>query len=143
MKKGKFLDIFVMGQSLGGGVAVYSASMKKFKGKIAGCILENTFTSMHDVVSDRYPYLAWLNYMAANKWPSKNRISKIEVPILFVRSLEDEVIPTIQMQKLMSLTNSSSVVEYQVKAKHDGYWKVKPKKYVYKIKKFITKVTTS
>ena len=91
---------------------------------MTGYILENTFTSMQDMLIDHFHNLAWLDYLAANAWPSKSIISKIEVPILFVRSLEDEVVPTAQMQKLMSLTNSSYVVECIINAKHQDYWKV-------------------
>ena len=90
-----------MGRSLGGAVSIYLASLDAFKNEIRGLILENTFTSIQDMVAVLFPPLAKLEFMHRNFWPSKMRISSIETPTLFVRSLKDEIVPTIQMQQLI------------------------------------------
>ena len=87
----------MIGRSLGGAVAIYSSTIEEYKGKISGFIFENTFTSMPDVISDLAPYLSWLNYFTHNIWPSKDRISGIDEPILFVRDIQDKLIAHTQM----------------------------------------------
>lgn len=39
----------VLGRSLGGAVAIYSCSRPENLGRVKGLIVENTFTSIHDV----------------------------------------------------------------------------------------------
>ncbi len=45
-KHGKTKNIYLLGRSLGGAVAIYSSTIPKFKKVISGLILENTFTSI-------------------------------------------------------------------------------------------------
>ena len=58
-----------------------------------------------------FPPLARLKFLLNNFWPSKDRIPLIEAPILFIRSLKDEIVPTTQMQELIRLAENSSFVD--------------------------------
>jgi fermentation-respiration switch protein FrsA (DUF1100 family) len=50
--------IFIFGRSLGGAVGIYAASLKRWD--IKGIILENTFTSIPEMVDVLMPKIAWM-----------------------------------------------------------------------------------
>ena len=86
--------IFVFGRSLGGAVAI-ELCMQPNSG-IRGLILENTFTSISDMASTMVP----VPYSTIFKWflqkihyPSIKRIRKVKQPILFIRGMQDEIVP--------------------------------------------------
>lgn len=103
----------VYGHSLGGAVAVNLACT--IPKALDGLILENTFTSIHAMVSSMYP--AWLPYrylarvFLRSPWDSLGAIQKLQVPlpcpILLLASKKDNVVPHSMMQdlhKALSLT---------------------------------------
>lgn len=119
--------VYVMGTSLGGAVSVHLASQKKFQSRIAGLILENTFTSISDMVDalatpiitqQLRPRLAMfaipiLKYVIKPLtlfigWRSCDHIPKISVPILFLSGREDELVPAAHMDRLYSLATRCS-----------------------------------
>lgn len=123
-KKG---NVFVMGTSLGGAVSVHLASQKRFQSHIAGVILENTFTSISDMVDalalpilkqHLRPKLAtviipFLKYVIKPLtlfigWRSCDHISKITSPILFISGRADELVPCVQMDQLYALATRAS-----------------------------------
>ncbi|CAJ0762112.1 9472_t:CDS:2, partial [Entrophospora sp. SA101] len=67
--------IYVYGHSLGGAVALYLASHPQIQSDIKGTIIENTFTSIKDMVIELYPqkwlpyrYLASIPLFLRNRW---------------------------------------------------------------------------
>ena len=87
--------VFLMGRSFGGAVATYCAS----KYQCRGLILENTFTSIPDVlVSKHLKWLTWLVHR--NKWNSLERIQKVECPVLFISATKDGLVPPSHMRSL-------------------------------------------
>lgn len=56
-----------------------------------------------------FPPLAHLKFLHRNFWPSKERIGEIETPILFVRCMKDEIVPTEQMEELIRLAERPRV----------------------------------
>jgi pimeloyl-ACP methyl ester carboxylesterase len=107
--------IFVFGQSLGGGVAINLAHQNQ--DKVCGLIVENTFSSVDDMVlvlAARMGYARWprairlfLYFFMTSHWWSKKLVSSIRTPILFIAGLADELIPTSQMRELSDLAVSS------------------------------------
>ena len=97
--KGK--PIFILGRSLGGAVSIYLGSHEDYKNKISGFILENTFTSIQDMVKVLFPPLVYVDFLRRNHWRSIDRIGNINRPILFIKSLRDELIPPKQMDELI------------------------------------------
>ena len=81
-------EIIIFGRSLGGAVASWLANQVT----PAGLILESTFTSIIDVGKKHYPYLP-IKYMANIKYDSLSNIEKINVPVLFIHSPADEIVP--------------------------------------------------
>jgi pimeloyl-ACP methyl ester carboxylesterase len=100
-------NVFIMGRSLGGAVAINTQGFHNFP--IKGMILENTFLSIGDLVDKLFPIIKPLkNILLKNHWESNKIIGKIKVPILFIMSDRDELVPYEHMLKLKSLSENSS-----------------------------------
>ncbi|CAG8473509.1 8581_t:CDS:2 [Paraglomus occultum] len=99
--------LYLYGHSLGGAVMLYLASHPHVQREVKGIILENTFTSMQDMAATLYPqswlpykYLARSPYILRSRWESEKRIRAVTTPILFLSSVDDEIIPQSQMMRL-------------------------------------------
>ncbi|MCF7908506.1 MAG: alpha/beta hydrolase [Candidatus Omnitrophica bacterium] len=80
-------DIVLYGESLGGVVAVDLASTKK----VAGIILEGTFSSGRDIGQIIYPFLP--KTILPNIFNSLSKISKVKAEKLFIHSKDDLIVP--------------------------------------------------
>lgn len=79
--------IFLFGRSIGAACAIALASSEQGKGVIRGLVLENTFTSINDMIDVVIPVLKFAKPFNRNKWNSLENIRDIRVPILFLRSV--------------------------------------------------------
>jgi uncharacterized protein len=88
-------DVLLMGQSLGGGVAVDMAA----KDGCRGLVLASTFTSIPAVAQH---HLSWLpmQWLLATKMDSLSKIKEYRGPLLLAHGEADEVIPYDQGVKL-------------------------------------------
>eukprot|EP00744_Colponema_vietnamica_P022263 GILI01031961.1.p1 GENE.GILI01031961.1~~GILI01031961.1.p1 ORF type:complete len:269 (+),score=69.89 GILI01031961.1:239-1045(+) len=133
--------VFIIGRSLGGAVAVKTAWDNPTK--IRGLILENTFTSVADMLLQHYPLLAPLkSFVLRNFWPSKTLIQDLQAPILFIIGLKDNVVPPAQMQSLKGLATQSLLVDELLvhNGRHNDCWQVEGEAYHRKIKEFLQRV---
>lgn len=138
--------IYLLGVSLGGAVAIYSAAEFKKKYNFRGIILENTFTSLDDLVDGILGWGFFVKYILLhNHWPSKQRIKQIKTPILFIISEFDEIIPTKMMENLFTLAKNTSFKDkYIVKnATHNTTYLRGREQYFNKLYEFITKTLES
>ena len=104
-------NVFLFGRSLGGAVAAHVAVKMKLPFK--GIIIENTFSSMGNLVDTLYPMLKMLkDYMLKNKWETINIINAVPYPILFCRSERDELIPKTQMDELYEKAKGAKFKRY-------------------------------
>ena len=113
--------VIVMGVSLGGAVALYLASHRKYRQMMDGLILENTFVGISEMgdamlapmINHKYGkdscggkvLSAILRYFIKPlviqiHWRSIDRIPQVGVPILFLSGLKDELVPPSHMKKL-------------------------------------------
>ncbi|GJQ15952.1 hypothetical protein GpartN1_g7743.t1 [Galdieria partita] len=116
-------SFFLYGESLGGAVAIYLA--EKFQNDLNGLIIENTFTSLIDMMEMAHPIMATpLKWFSQNKWPSLQRIRKIRIPILFLSGLRDGFVPPKMMKKLYEEANSTSFKKFVsfVHGTHNRTW---------------------
>lgn len=90
--------LYVFGESLGGAVALHFT--KRFEQNVTALILENTFTSLLDMIKLEFPILGVFRHLSRNKWRSDQRISGLTLPILFLSGLKDSYIPPIMMKNL-------------------------------------------
>ena len=116
----KYVDkeqVFLFGRSLGGAVAARVALDMSLPFK--GVIIENTFTSLGDLVDVMFPFLKhFRKYLLKFKFETIDIIGKIKRPILFCRSEKDELIPKIQMDALYNAATGAIFKKYY--AIHEG-----------------------
>ena len=77
--------VFIHGRSLGGAVAI--ATLAHTSHEIAGAIIENTFTSIPEMVDHMFSMVAFLKGpVLRNYWKSIDHIPDIKIPLLFVKA---------------------------------------------------------
>jgi uncharacterized protein len=80
--------IVVLGQSLGSGVAVYTAAERP----ALGVILVSAYTSIQSLAAAHYPFLP-ARLLVKDTFRSDLRIGKVRQPKLFIHGRRDEIIP--------------------------------------------------
>lgn len=90
--------IFVFGRSLGGAVAVDLAARNS--DLVHGLIVENSFTSVPDMVDIVLPALRYFKFLSKNQWSSEEKLQSIAMPTLFLSGTQDELIPPSMMTRL-------------------------------------------
>ena len=108
----KYVDknqVFLFGRSLGGAIAARVAMDMTLPFK--GIIIENTFTTLGDLVDVMFPFLKYVRkYLLKSKFETIHIIGKIFRPILFCRSERDELIPKIQMDTLYNSATGCFII---------------------------------
>jgi len=100
------LKIGVFGRSLGGAVALHLAHARPNHVRLV--VVENTFTSISEMVDVVMPFLASLKpFVLRIGWDSLKFIAELQMPILFISGLMDELVPPAQVQKLHDKATSS------------------------------------
>lgn len=115
-------NLWVYGESLGGAVAIYFSNV--YQSCINALILENTFTSLLDMIKLEFPILGVFRYLSRNRWQSKKRIGALRIPLLFLSGLRDSYIPPHMMKTMHSLATQSPLkefVEFEM-GTHNGTW---------------------
>jgi len=94
--------IILYGQSLGGAVAIDLASRNP--SKINALIVENTFTSLPDVVRG-WPIIGIFSFICLQKWNSASKLPRIPktLPILMLSGDMDQVVPRKHMHTLWKI----------------------------------------
>lgn len=92
--------IVMMGESLGGGVAVDLAAADGAR----GLVLENTFSSLPDVAAAHFPWLPVRLLMRA-QLNSAAKIPNYHGPLLQVHGDRDQIVPFVSGKKLFAAAN--------------------------------------
>lgn len=91
--------LYVFGRSIGGCVAIRLAETKA--NHLKGLIIENTFTSIGDMVDNLMPLVAKFKvFIQRVFYPSIDRIPQITTPILFIRGMKDNIVPCNHSERL-------------------------------------------
>lgn len=77
-----------MGRSLGGCVASWLAENRK----VAGLVLESTFTSVPDMGARLYPWLP-VRTLSRFQYDTLARLGRLDCPVLVAHSPEDDIVP--------------------------------------------------
>jgi pimeloyl-ACP methyl ester carboxylesterase len=80
--------IVLFGHSLGGAIAIDCAVHRS----VAGLVAQSTFTDLREMARVRFPRIP-LHLVARNQFRSFEKVSKLEVPKLFIHGTADETIP--------------------------------------------------
>ncbi|KAK6509088.1 hypothetical protein TWF481_003851 [Arthrobotrys musiformis] len=101
----KGTKVVVYGQSLGGALGIATAA--KHQDQLSGLILENTFTSMRDVIPNVFPPAKYIARLCHQVWPSEEIIPKVnKIPVLFLSGLQDELVPPAHMRRLHAISKA-------------------------------------
>eukprot|EP00211_Chloroparvula_japonica_P005473 CAMPEP_0119126146 /NCGR_PEP_ID=MMETSP1310-20130426/5172_1 /TAXON_ID=464262 /ORGANISM="Genus nov. species nov., Strain RCC2339" /LENGTH=355 /DNA_ID=CAMNT_0007116283 /DNA_START=132 /DNA_END=1199 /DNA_ORIENTATION=- len=92
--------IVVFGRSLGGAVAIYLASLRLEKNVPAAIVVENSFTSILDMIDEVFSIISFAKGLSTNIWDNRNTIKKVACPVLMLSGLQDELVPSWMMQEL-------------------------------------------
>ena len=117
--------LILFGRSLGGAVAAFLAHHsqknheKEGKGRggeervgVKGVILENTFTSVPEMLDVVFPALSPLKFLVSNEWNTLKLVGEIECPILFLSGEKDQLVPNRMMRKLYQLSKDATFVTF-------------------------------
>jgi fermentation-respiration switch protein FrsA (DUF1100 family) len=97
---------------MGGAVAIDLTSRNV--SKISALIVENTFTSIPDLISGRVPWdLKFIRYFCTQHWNSRRKIATLPslLPILMFSGLLDTVVPASDMQRLWDVAQTRHVAK--------------------------------
>jgi fermentation-respiration switch protein FrsA (DUF1100 family) len=94
------------------------------------------------MISALMPFLTYVSFLRKNYWPSLTRIVLVKQPILFIRSLQDEIVPTAQMVELINnAINSEFTVEHKIGGgTHNVSWELDPNTYFNQVNGFFERV---
>jgi pimeloyl-ACP methyl ester carboxylesterase len=124
-------QIIIFGRSLGSGIASWLAS----KANPGGVILESSFTSLPDLGSKIYPYFP-IRLLARFIYPTERNLEKVECPILFIHSKNDEIIPyALGLENFKSAKEPKEFLE--IEGSHNDGFIVSESKYVSGIAQFV------
>ena len=118
---------FVLGQSLGGAVAVPSIALSGAErmGKIRGVLLDSTFTSYRDIAQDKLAdiWLTWplqvpLSYLISDELSLQDYVHQLSMPVIVIHALEDTVVPYHFGEKIFQRIPSAQKQFWKVKRGH-------------------------
>ena len=89
--------VFLLGESLGSGVASYLAAA--FPNAVAGLLLITPFSSLTDVAAHHYPFLP-VRMILSERYNSMESLSRYRGPVAFLLAGRDEVVSTELGQQL-------------------------------------------
>lgn len=103
-------QLFVFGRSLGGAVAFYLADHAQRENRpLAGVMVENTFTSIADMVDHLMPLVSPFKALVLRiSWDSTRHVRNLKGPILFLAGSADELVPPSHTSRLIELAQTSS-----------------------------------
>jgi abhydrolase domain-containing protein 13 len=116
--------LWVFGESLGGAVAIHFTTV--FEKNVNALVLENTFTSLLDMIKLEFPILGIFRHLSRNKWQSKKLIPNLALPLLFLSGARDSYIPPAMMRKMHELASKARLrefVEFE-RGTHNQTWKI-------------------
>jgi len=141
--------IYIVGRSLGGAVGAFLANHNEniamsnyYDHTFNGVVLENTFTSIDNMVDVLFPPLKYIkNLVLRMHWNTEALISELRSPLLIVVGQKDEIVPADHGERLFSLAKSSIHKDIlRVKeGTHNDTWQVANILYVERMNVFFSK----
>lgn len=110
-------EIILIGHSLGSGVAVRTAALRKAR----AVLLVSPYSSIEDVAQHRFG-IKPIGQEAKNGFPSMQWIGKVSEPLLIVHGAKDETIPIRFARKLFDAANEPKLFETFSDSGHHIIW---------------------
>lgn len=98
--------LFVFGRSLGGAVAIDLAARNPES--VKALVVENSFTSVPDMIDVVMPMLRYFKFLSRNQWSSEEKVQTLAMPTLFLSGRLDELVPSSMMDRLYATCTSPS-----------------------------------
>lgn len=133
-------NVYLLGRSLGASVSIQS--VQKYDHLVKGVILENAFSSMDDLVKDKYPeLLCFRKFILKIKIENIPVVSSLKCPLLYLVSRDDDVVPYQNSLRLIEASRNSKLLDYQIfnLAGHSELYEFAYKAYYNKISNFLSK----
>ena len=131
-------QIFIYGHSLGGAVAIDLAVKHP---DAAGLIVENSFTSIRDIVDDQSVYRIFpIDLILHQRFDSIGKVPDIKMPVLFVHGKADLLVPAIMSQQLYEAAPQPKHLVLIPDAGHNNTAEVAGEKYFQLIQNFVKQV---
>ncbi len=127
--------IFIFGRSLGGTIAIDLAT----RVEVTGLICESSFTSVMDMAKDIYRFRP-PDWSISNRYDALLRIGEVRVPVLFIHSREDKMVPFQHGQRLFEAAREPKEF-YILRGGHNEGFLMMGDEYTTTIEKFIKKCT--
>jgi fermentation-respiration switch protein FrsA (DUF1100 family) len=94
-------QIIVLGQSIGGAIAVYTVANTPYKDRIAALVIDSTFSSYRSIAREKlaqvfitWPFQYPLSYLVSDSYSPIRWIQKVScVPVLIIQGDKDPVVP--------------------------------------------------
>lgn len=102
--------IIVLGRSLGGAVGIWLAA--NFPEWTKGLMVENAFTSVPDMVDVVLPALKYVKWLSRNTWNNLREIDRVTVPVIFLSSARDELVPPAHMHALHNAARHAPMARF-------------------------------
>lgn len=134
-RKMKPQNIFIYGHSLGGAVAI---DLGVRKPHAAGVIVENTFTSMTDMI-DHSGFIYKLfpsKLLLHQRFDSLAKLSLLKVPLLLIHGTSDRKVPYFMSETLFEAANVPKKLLLVEDAGHLDISSIAPEKYVEAVQEF-------
>jgi fermentation-respiration switch protein FrsA (DUF1100 family) len=125
-------DIVVMGESLGGGVAVELAANDGAR----ALVLQSTFCSLPDVAAYHYPWLP-ARWLMSSRFNSLGKIARYHGPLFQAHGAADTIVPFSSGQALFHAANEPKEFFFMPGHNHNDSL---PLRYFDVLKKFIEKL---
>jgi pimeloyl-ACP methyl ester carboxylesterase len=126
--------VVVFGRSLGGAVAVDLAQDRK----LAGLILESTFSSLSDAGAVHFTRLA--APIVWGRFPSEQKIRRVRSPLLFFHGDSDRTVPLHLGEKLFAAATAPKAFETLRGARHNDTVQIGGLPYFERIGRFLDEV---
>jgi len=128
-------SIFIYGHSLGGAVAIELAMDNPTAG---GLIIESTFTSIADMARKTPQYRLFpLDLIVHQRFDSINKVSRLQVPVLYLHGTNDRVVPPKMSQELYQETASHKQLKFIAGGGHNNSAAVGGEAYLQAVRGFI------
>lgn len=105
-------NIFLYGQSLGGGIA----SELALREPAGGLILDSTFTSTVEEGAELFPWLP-VRLLSSIKYDTYSKLPRVKMPVLIMHSREDRLIPFRLSQENLAVANEPKLF-WEIKGGH-------------------------
>jgi len=135
--------VFVLGSSMGGAVTIHAATDTPYADKLAGIIVENTFTTLPELFDLKYSWAKYIRPLVlANYWHNLERVEHIKLPMLFISGTHDKLIPPAMMKTLYEKATASKFKKLLSveKGTHVETWSIGEAVYFKGIKDFVDEV---